>query len=164
MVTNPAPSASVPSVTIQPSTQTGAPQVTVPNASSTSGSTVLPDAAGQASAEEEPFTLPGQKLSVIPIGLGVLGGISAVALIVVGLVTYERTKYRKVRLFLSIRRSRTLVDLISFRRSGNVSLRILVPWASGGGRLQTLSRLHARGLCPSCPQLRNKASVIACIP
>jgi len=40
--------------------------------------------------------LPGKKLSVLPIGLGVFAGISVIALIVVGLVTYERTKYRKV--------------------------------------------------------------------
>lgn len=40
--------------------------------------------------------MPGQKLSVLPIGLGVFAGISVIALIVVGLVTYERTKYRKV--------------------------------------------------------------------
>ena len=98
---NPAPSASAPSVTTPPATQTAAPQVTIPSASSTSTSTVLAGAAGQASAEEEPFTLPGQKLSVVPIGLGVLGGISAIALIVVGLVTYERTKYRKVCLLCS---------------------------------------------------------------
>jgi len=32
---------------------------------------------------------------VLPIGLGVFAGISVIALIVVGLVTYERTKYRK---------------------------------------------------------------------
>jgi len=32
---------------------------------------------------------------VLPIGLGVFDGISVIALIVVGLVTYERTKYRK---------------------------------------------------------------------
>jgi len=31
----------------------------------------------------------------LPIGLGVFAGISVIALIVVGLVTYERTKYRK---------------------------------------------------------------------
>lgn len=39
--------------------------------------------------------MPGKKLSVLPIGLGVFAGISVIALIVVGLVTYERTKYRK---------------------------------------------------------------------
>jgi len=32
---------------------------------------------------------------VLPIGLGVFAGVSVIALIVVGLVTYERTKYRK---------------------------------------------------------------------
>ncbi|KAI0818467.1 hypothetical protein BC628DRAFT_1413889 [Trametes gibbosa] len=49
-------------------------------------------------AESSPaatFQLPGTKLSVLPIGLGVFAGISVIALIVVGLVTYERTKYRK---------------------------------------------------------------------
>jgi len=40
-------------------------------------------------------SLPGKKLEVLPIGLGVFAGISVIALIVVGLVTYERTKYRK---------------------------------------------------------------------
>lgn len=42
---------------------------------------------------------------MLPIGLGVFAGISVIALIVVGLVTYERTKYRKVRLppFLLLR-------------------------------------------------------------
>jgi len=39
--------------------------------------------------------VPGRKLSVLPIGLGVFAGISVIALVVVGLVTYERTKYRK---------------------------------------------------------------------
>jgi hypothetical protein len=45
--------------------------------------------------------VPGRKLSVLPIGLGVFAGISVIALVVVGLVTYERTKYRKVCPFLS---------------------------------------------------------------
>jgi len=39
--------------------------------------------------------VPGKSIQVLPIGLGVFAGISALALIVVGLVTYERTKYRK---------------------------------------------------------------------
>ncbi|PBK74475.1 hypothetical protein ARMSODRAFT_592429 [Armillaria solidipes] len=58
-------------------------------------------AAGSAAAAESSetqttaFTLPGKHLSVLPIGLGVFAGISVIALIVVGLVTYERTKYRK---------------------------------------------------------------------
>lgn len=36
---------------------------------------------------------------MLPIGLGVFAGISVIALIIVGLVTYERTKYRRVRCF-----------------------------------------------------------------
>jgi cobalamin biosynthesis Mg chelatase CobN len=39
--------------------------------------------------------IPGKEIEVLPIGLGVFAGISVIALIVVGLVTYERTKYRK---------------------------------------------------------------------
>jgi len=54
------------------------------------------NAAAAAAADTSSFTLPGKKLSVLPIGLGVFAGISVIALIVVGLVTYERTKYRKV--------------------------------------------------------------------
>jgi len=48
-----------------------------------------------AAAEQAAATTPGQKLEVLPIGLGVFAGVSVIALIVVGLVTYERTKYRK---------------------------------------------------------------------
>ncbi|KAH7874702.1 hypothetical protein F5879DRAFT_984985 [Lentinula edodes] len=44
---------------------------------------------------ETTYVVPGKSLQVLPIGLGVFAGISALALIVVGLVTYERTKYRK---------------------------------------------------------------------
>jgi len=46
-------------------------------------------------AETSPYTIGGKKLSVLPIGLGVFAGISIIALIVVALVTWERTKYRK---------------------------------------------------------------------
>ncbi|KIY66888.1 hypothetical protein CYLTODRAFT_454972 [Cylindrobasidium torrendii FP15055 ss-10] len=52
-------------------------------------------AAAEATTQSAAFELPGKTLSVLPIGLGVFAGISAIALIVVGLVTYERTKYRK---------------------------------------------------------------------
>jgi hypothetical protein len=78
---------------------------TTPSPPLSTGSAVTPSV-GQASgsaaaASESPsaataFQLPGKKLSVLPIGLGVFAGISVIALIVVGLVTYERTKYRKV--------------------------------------------------------------------
>lgn len=59
---------------------------------STSGS---PTAAAAQQTTSGSFSIPGKKLSVLPIGLGVFAGISVIALIVVGLVTYERTKYRK---------------------------------------------------------------------
>ncbi|KAF7321673.1 Cation-transporting ATPase [Mycena kentingensis (nom. inval.)] len=52
-------------------------------------------AAAEASPSSSQFSVPGQKIQVLPIGLGVFAGISVIALIVVGLVTYERTKYRK---------------------------------------------------------------------
>lgn len=51
--------------------------------------------AAAAQASTTGFTIPGKTLQVLPIGLGVFAGISVIALIVVGLVTYERTKYRK---------------------------------------------------------------------
>lgn len=41
------------------------------------------------------FVLPGRQLSVLPIGLGVFAGISVLALVIVGVVTYERKKYRR---------------------------------------------------------------------
>jgi hypothetical protein len=56
----------------------------------------LDTTAAAASGTSAAFQLPGKKLSVLPIGLGIFAGISVIALIVVGLVTYERTKYRKV--------------------------------------------------------------------
>ncbi|KAI0766873.1 hypothetical protein BD413DRAFT_605658 [Trametes elegans] len=52
-------------------------------------------AADTAATSAAAFQLPGTKLQVLPIGLGVFAGISVIALIVVGLVTYERTKYRR---------------------------------------------------------------------
>lgn len=82
------------------------------------------DAAAAAAADTSSFTLPGKKLSVLPIGLGVFAGISVIALIVVGLVTYERTKYRKVSNCSSI----DFISLIiSLRRSdnGNLQSRVL---------------------------------------
>ncbi|KAI1791289.1 hypothetical protein LXA43DRAFT_1011990 [Ganoderma leucocontextum] len=59
-------------------------------------STAATSAADSASSSPAAkFQLPGTQLLVLPIGLGVFAGISVIALIVVGLVTYERTKYRK---------------------------------------------------------------------
>lgn len=42
------------------------------------------------------FKVPGKNLKVLPVGLGIFAGITGITLIVVGLVTYERTKYRRV--------------------------------------------------------------------
>lgn len=59
---------------------------------------VSPSGSGSAASADQTssaFAVGGKKLSVLPIGLGVFAGISVIALIVVGLVTYERTKYRK---------------------------------------------------------------------
>ncbi|KLO18415.1 hypothetical protein SCHPADRAFT_936276 [Schizopora paradoxa] len=70
------------------------------SASSTSVTTAGAASSGTAAAENSsasatPFAIPGKKLQVLPIGLGVFAGISVIALIVVALVTYERTKYRR---------------------------------------------------------------------
>ncbi|KAJ7901944.1 hypothetical protein B0H14DRAFT_1261415 [Mycena olivaceomarginata] len=53
------------------------------------------DQGAPSASQSSAFAVPGQKIQVLPIGLGVFAGISVIALIVVGLVTYERTKYRK---------------------------------------------------------------------
>lgn len=74
---------------------TDAASATVPSASSSSVDANGTAVEQTAEPTSEEFTLPGKKLSVLPIGLGVFAGISVIALIVVGLVTYERTKYRK---------------------------------------------------------------------
>jgi len=71
--------------------QSSVPAAAVTAASDQSGA---PTVAAAASASTD-FTLPGKKLQVLPIGLGVFAGVSVIALIVVGWVTYERTKYRK---------------------------------------------------------------------
>jgi len=74
------------------------------NTSAGSGATVNAASPATATAAEQQaaspstsatFKVPGQSIQVLPIGLGVFAGISVIALIVVGLVTYERTKYRK---------------------------------------------------------------------
>ncbi|KIJ07140.1 hypothetical protein PAXINDRAFT_90881 [Paxillus involutus ATCC 200175] len=41
------------------------------------------------------FIMPGRSLEVLPIGLGVFGGITAIAVFVVAFVTWERVKYRR---------------------------------------------------------------------
>ncbi|KAI0373582.1 hypothetical protein BV20DRAFT_1033871 [Pilatotrama ljubarskyi] len=74
---------------------TGSPTAPVGNAADNAPTTATSAADTATSSAAASFQLPGTKLSVLPIGLGVFAGISVIALIVVGLVTYERTKYRK---------------------------------------------------------------------
>jgi len=76
----------------------GVSTVTAPSGTNAAGAGPTPATAAEqqaAPSESTSFTVPGQKIQVLPIGLGVFAGISVIALIVVGLVTYERTKYRK---------------------------------------------------------------------
>jgi len=89
------------SATATPSSAGTTLAATTATAASDTAASASAAAAGSAAAAESSetqttaFTLPGKHLSVLPIGLGVFAGISVIALIVVGLVTYERTKYRK---------------------------------------------------------------------
>ncbi|GJJ06580.1 hypothetical protein Clacol_000773 [Clathrus columnatus] len=57
----------------------------------------VPTASPISAAEDNTstFTMPGRQISILPVGLAVFAGVSVIALIVVGVVTYERTKYRK---------------------------------------------------------------------
>jgi len=84
----------IPNQTATPTTTTSATDAgtAVDASASPPGATA---AAAEQPSDSAAFQLPGKKLSVLPIGLGVFAGISVIALIVVGLVTYERTKYRK---------------------------------------------------------------------
>ncbi|KAF9654007.1 hypothetical protein BDM02DRAFT_3107210 [Thelephora ganbajun] len=54
-----------------------------------------PTATSENAGTSAPFDPPGKKLEVLPIGLGVFAGVSVIALFVVGVVTYERTKHRR---------------------------------------------------------------------
>ncbi|KAF9529430.1 hypothetical protein CPB83DRAFT_875555 [Crepidotus variabilis] len=98
-----ASSAPVPVVVNGMSTVPGSPVTTAvpdnvptPSAAAASGTAA---AAETTPTQAAALALPGKTLSVLPIGLGVFAGISVIALIVVGLVTYERTKFRKARCY-----------------------------------------------------------------
>ncbi len=96
-LTSASPSAQPTTSTTPPAQLTTDAPENVPTAASPTSTTPSGTAVGAAEASNTGFNMPGKKLSVLPIGLGVFAGISVIALIVVGLVTYERTKYRKVR-------------------------------------------------------------------
>ncbi|KAI9509490.1 hypothetical protein F5148DRAFT_749296 [Russula earlei] len=90
----------IPLPTVTPSPQNSPSTIAPRSTSSAVGTSTLPGAdnasASPSSTAESAFQIPGKKISVLPIGLGIFAGISVIALIVVGLVTYERTKYRKI--------------------------------------------------------------------
>ncbi|KAN0109277.1 hypothetical protein V8E52_009461 [Russula decolorans] len=90
-VPNPA-ATNAPSSTTPPSTSTKSSK----SSSSNGLSAAADNTASASSSAAAAFQIPGKKISVLPIGLGIFAGISVIALIVVGLVTYERTKYRKI--------------------------------------------------------------------
>jgi len=52
-------------------------------------------AAGSSPTAVAAFVIPGRSLQVVPIGLGIFGGITVVTIFVVALVTWERVKYRR---------------------------------------------------------------------
>ncbi|KAJ7259122.1 hypothetical protein B0H12DRAFT_427164 [Mycena haematopus] len=65
-----------------------------------SAATATPVAAAEqapsSSASPSAFVVPGQSIQVLPIGLGIFGALSGIALIVVGILTYKRRAYRKL--------------------------------------------------------------------
>ncbi|KAI0268574.1 hypothetical protein BGY98DRAFT_327586 [Russula aff. rugulosa BPL654] len=94
-------SVSIPATTNTPPPNTPSPTpATTPDSNSSASSNMSAAAdnttASPSSSAAAAFQIPGKKISVLPIGLGIFAGISVIALIVVGLVTYERTKYRKI--------------------------------------------------------------------
>jgi len=117
-------SINIPTTTLQTQPSSSSVTADITSTSSAINGNSTDAAAAAAAADTSSFTLPGKKLSVLPIGLGVFAGISVIALIVVGLVTYERTKYRKVRDCLS---TDFIFLIISLRRSdnGNLQSRVL---------------------------------------
>ncbi|KAL4080352.1 hypothetical protein V8B97DRAFT_740731 [Scleroderma yunnanense] len=46
------------------------------------------------------FTMPGRSLEVLPVGLGIYGGVTFITFMFVVFVTYERVQYRKVKQML----------------------------------------------------------------
>ncbi|KAF8633458.1 hypothetical protein AX17_004627 [Amanita inopinata Kibby_2008] len=104
---------------VSPSATPTTPAIVTSGSTSATSSQASAAAAEQASATPaQKFEIPGKNLSVLPIGLGVFAGISVIALIVVGLVTYERTKYRKAF------RQRRLAEMGSTMGYGGMALTI----------------------------------------
>ncbi|KAF8322138.1 hypothetical protein DL93DRAFT_1258201 [Clavulina sp. PMI_390] len=79
----------------QTSTGTAATTTASTTGTGTDTSTSTTASASIVAAAAVNTSLPGKSLQVLPIGLGIFAGLSVLAMIIVGVVTYERTKYRK---------------------------------------------------------------------
>ncbi|WWC68789.1 uncharacterized protein I206_102724 [Kwoniella pini CBS 10737] len=60
----------------------------------TSNSATTTADAAAASQDATTVSIPGQKLQVLPIGLGVFGGLAGIAILVILYVTYQRRKFK----------------------------------------------------------------------
>ncbi|KIM69194.1 hypothetical protein SCLCIDRAFT_103671 [Scleroderma citrinum Foug A] len=55
----------------------------------------LPMSATPSAVVAAAFTMPGRSLEVLPVGLGIYGGVTFITFMFVVFVTYERVQYRK---------------------------------------------------------------------
>ncbi|KAJ6454165.1 hypothetical protein C8R45DRAFT_1038256 [Mycena sanguinolenta] len=80
-----------------PAPSAGAVTFVSANPTANAGAAQTPVAAAEQAASASPsaFVVPGQSIQVLPIGLGIFGAISGIALIVVLYLTYKRRAYRK---------------------------------------------------------------------
>lgn len=78
--------------TPEAATSTPAADAAQPTATDAASPTI---AAAAEQPSESAFQLPGRQLNVLPVGLGVTGGVSVLALGIVGFVSWERRRYRK---------------------------------------------------------------------
>jgi len=74
---------------------TGKPSAPAPSSGANSSSLSSSVTAAGAAADTTSFDPPGKKLQVLPIGLGIFAGVSVIGILIVGMVTYERTKHRR---------------------------------------------------------------------
>ena len=79
---------------------------------------------------------------MLPIGLGVFAGVSVIALFVVGIVTYERAKHRRVRLSCARRHwLPNLMMILVHRTLGSSSSRKLAPeWDTAQRKISSVTR------------------------
>ena len=110
--------------------------------SPSSGPTPTPVANSENAGAPALVEPPGKKLQVLPIGLGVFAGVSVIALLVVGIVTWERTKHRRVSLSRWSQMVTKSDDDPAHRTSGNSGFRKTGP---GWGTAQRSKRFTGQG-------------------